>query len=144
MQNQNLYRLKILFMDDDAIVRQVAAAMFDLLGHEVHVVSDGSQAISLYDREKRAGRPFHLVILDIHVPGGMGGSETIARLRELSPGVRAIISSGLGKDPLMIDFKNYGFVGALLKPYTLKELAAAVTELFQRTRIFFRRELTDY
>lgn len=113
-------------MDDDFIVRQVASAMFDLLGHEVHIVNEGSQAISLFEKERREGRPFHLVMLDIHVPGGMGGSETMARLREISPDVRAIISSGFDEDPLMTDFRNRGFIGALTKPYTMGELAAAL------------------
>jgi CheY-like chemotaxis protein len=125
-QDKGAPHLKVLFMDDDFIVRSVASSMLDLLGHEVHAVSEGRKAIALFEKEHLGGSPFHLVILDLYVPKGIGGAETITELKKISPHVCAIVSSGSLEDPYIVDLKTYGFRGVLPKPYTITQLNEAV------------------
>jgi len=117
---------KILLMDDEESVRNLAAEALSLLGYEVTVAWDGAQAIELYLAEQKSSRPFDLVILDLTVPGGLGGLQTIKRLLEIDPRVKAIVSSGYSNDPVMSDFAKHGFKGVVAKPYSAKELADVV------------------
>jgi len=110
-------------MDDEEIVVDVARKMLESLGYEVESTSDGAEAIDLYKKAKESGNPFDIVIMDLTVPGGIGGKEAIKRLLEIDPGVRAIVSSGYSNDPVMSDFKRYGFKGVVAKPYKVKDLA---------------------
>jgi len=120
---------KILLMDDEEIVVDVARKMLESLGYEVESTSDGAEAIDLYKKAKESGNPFDVVIMDLTVPGGIGGKEAIKRLLEIDPGVRAIVSSGYSNDPVMSDFKRYGFKGVVAKPYNLKNLAEEVHKI---------------
>ncbi len=108
---------RILVMDDDAFVREVMGETLRGYGYEVELVSDGEEALRSYARE-----PFDLVIIDLTIPGGLGGRETIARLRELDPGVRAVVASGYSNSPVMADYERYGFCGCLHKPYAIADL----------------------
>ena len=91
--------------------------------------SDGAEAIDLYKKGKESGNPLYVVIVDLTVPGGIGDKEAIKRLLEIDPGVRAIVSSGYSNDPVMSDFKRYGFKGVVAKPYNLKNLAEEVHKI---------------
>ena len=117
---------KILVMDDDELVRLVAGEMLTYLGYEVEHAREGQEAIDMYLQAKRTGRPFDAVLVDLTIPGGMGGKEAVEHLRELDPEVRAIVSSGYSNDPVMADFRKYGFSGFVLKPYKLEELSEAL------------------
>jgi len=114
---------KVLLMDDEEAIRKVAGNMLKHLGYEVEFAEEGAQAIELYKKARESGDPFDLVILDLTVPGGMGGKEAIKRLREVDPGVKAIVSSGYSNDPIIAEFKKYGFSGVVAKPYKIKELS---------------------
>jgi PAS domain S-box-containing protein len=114
---------KVLLMDDEEAVRKVAGKMLKSLGYEVEFAEEGGQAIELYKEARESGKPFDLVILDLTVPGGMGGKETIKKLLEIDPKVKAIVSSGYSNDPIMADFKKYGFRGVIAKPYKVRELS---------------------
>ncbi len=114
---------KILLMDDEEPLRDMAREMLSMLGYEVDVARDGDEACGLYRSARDSGRPYNVVILDLTVPGGMGGRETIRRLIEMDPGVKAIVSSGYSNDPIMSDYKGYGFKGVAAKPYSAEELS---------------------
>lgn len=113
---------KILFMDDEELLRSVNRTMLEILGYEVETACNGEEAIALYADAKGAGLPFGAVILDLTIKGGLGGRETIKRLKELAPDVRAIVASGYSTAPVMADFREYGFLDALNKPYQLRDL----------------------
>jgi len=115
-------RYRILVMDDEDMVRGVTDRMLGLLGHECTFARDGRQAVALYRDALSAGNPFHLLIMDLTVPGGMGGVEALRRIRELDPRVRAIVASGYSNEKVVADYLDYGFVGRLAKPFQLAEL----------------------
>ncbi len=117
---------RILVMDDDEMVREVAGGMLRHLGYEAVFAEDGEEAVALYARGVREGRKFDAVITDLTVPGGMGGKETVRRLLEIDPGARVIVSSGYSTDPIMANFREHGFIGVMAKPYRLEEMAIAV------------------
>ncbi len=122
---------RILIMDDDDIVREVAAQMLGHLGYETGEAADGEEAVQEYQQAMESGRPYDGVILDLTVPGRMGGKETIARLREIDPDVRAIVSSGYCNDPIMAEYKAHGFAGVVPKPYSMEKLGATVQATLQ-------------
>ena len=112
----------ILLMDDDPSNRKVMRRMLEKLGFEVTTVSDGVLAFEAYRRSIAEGRTYDAVILDLTVPGGMGGVETLAGLKEIDPLVKAVVSSGYATDPVMANYRDYGFCGRAAKPYRLDEL----------------------
>jgi PAS domain S-box-containing protein len=117
---------KVLVMDDEEIIRDVADGILSRLGYEVECACNGAEAIAAYARAKEKGRPFDAVIMDLTVPGGMGGAETLRKLQEIDPGVKAIVSSGYSSDPIMAEFRKHGFCGVVSKPYTIKKLGETV------------------
>lgn len=117
---------KILFMDDEEPIRNLAAEMLSLLGYEVILAKDGDEALDLYIAAKESAKPFSAVIMDLTVPGGMGGKETIRRLQKLDPDVKAIVSSGYSNDPVMAEYEKHGFGGVVVKPFGIKEVSEAL------------------
>lgn len=117
---------KILIMDDEEIIREFAGESLKDAGYEVEVVCDGREAVDCYQKAKEAKQPFAAVILDLTVPGGMGGKETLEKLLAVDPEVKAIVSSGYSKDPIMANFAQYGFMGVVPKPYKIEELSKAL------------------
>jgi len=115
-------RGKILVMDDEKMIRILASEMLSQLGYNVEVSKDGAEAIELYKKAGESGNPFDAVFLDLTIKYGMGGKETIEKLLEIDPNVKAIISSGYSNDPIVSDFEAYGFKGILAKPFNMNEL----------------------
>ena len=99
---------KILVMDDEEMVRHILDKMLGHLGYKAKLARDGEEAIELFTSAQASGKAFDAVILDLTVPGGMGGTETMARLLEIDPRVKAIVSSGYSDDPIMAEFAKYG------------------------------------
>ncbi|MCX6830078.1 MAG: ATP-binding protein, partial [candidate division Zixibacteria bacterium] len=120
---------KILIMDDDETIRLVAGMALSNLGYSIETACDGNKAIELYRQAMESGRPFDAVIIDLTIPGGMGGKETIAGLTQIDPEVKAIVSSGYSNDPIMAEYWKYGFKGFVPKPYKVQQLSKALHEL---------------
>ncbi len=120
---------KILLMDDEGMVRKIAEALLKHIGYEVEVARDGSEAVEIFRKAKTSQQPFDAVILDLTVRGGMGGKETMGKLLEIDPKVKAILSSGYLNDPVLIEYERYGFKGFVSKPFTMDELRNAVKEM---------------
>ena len=117
---------RVLFMDDEVPILTMAERLMRRMGLEFESVSDGAEAIKRYKSAKEAGRPFDLVVMDLTIPGGMGGREAISILRQYDPAVRAIVSSGYSSDLAMADFRKHGFMGMVAKPYDISELASVI------------------
>ena len=120
---------RILVMDDEPAVRTLAVNMLHYLGHDVVVAESGHAAIEHYRRALKRGQPFDAVMLDLVVPGGMGGRETIDELTEIDPAVNAIIVSGYAQDPTLTEYRDYGFKAVIAKPFTLQELSTALNSV---------------
>ena len=116
----------ILIMDDEAMIREIAGDLLAHLGFEVETVSNGQDAIELYKDKLNSDSPFDAVIMDLTIPGGMGGKEAIQKLLEIDPKVKGIVSSGYSNDPVMAEHKKYGFVGMVHKPFEVEELVATL------------------
>jgi PAS domain S-box-containing protein len=122
-------RGKILVMDDEDGVRVVASEMLKHLGHEVKTACDGAEAVRLYREASERGKPFDAVIVDLTVPGGVGGLAMMRELTEFDPGCRAIVSSGYSGEGILSDYEDYGFAGVIAKPYRMEELRDAVNRV---------------
>jgi PAS domain S-box-containing protein len=119
---------RVLIMDDEEMIRDIASQMLEKTGYTVEAAADGAETIEVYMKARQTGKPFDLVIMDLTIPGGLGGKDTIRKLLELDPGVKAIVSSGYSNDPVMADFESHGFCGVVGKPYTIKTLSEAVAK----------------
>jgi CheY-like chemotaxis protein len=121
---------KILVMDDNAMVREIAGRMLNHIGcQEIEFAADGAEAITLFKKAQTSGKPFSAVILDLTIPGAIGGIETVKELLKLNPDTKAIVSSGYAGQPVMEEYKHYGFSGAVAKPYTIDQLHNALSGL---------------
>jgi CheY-like chemotaxis protein len=126
---------KILLMDDEDAIREVGGEMLACFGYRVTLARDGQEAIELYKNAKETGEPFDVVIMDLTVPGGLGGVETMAILRQINPEIKAIISSGYASDPVMSDYEKYGFSGVVSKPYKFDELNEVLNKVIDKKQL---------
>lgn len=117
----------VLVMDDDVYVTELLCTMLNESGYEACAASNGEEAIQRFTRARTLGRPINTVILDLNIPSGMGGSETIGKLRDMDPGVRAILLTGDISHPEISRYRESGFRAALLKPFTRAELLQAIS-----------------
>jgi two-component system, cell cycle sensor histidine kinase and response regulator CckA len=124
---------RILVMDDEEMIRDLASAILTHLGYEAEFAENGEQAIAQYERAKATGRPFDAVLMDLTIRGGMGGQEAVAVLRSMDPKVKAIVSSGYSNDPVMAEYGDYGFVGVVAKPYRIEELSEVLQRVLAST-----------
>jgi signal transduction histidine kinase/CheY-like chemotaxis protein len=120
---------RVLLMDDEDGVRRLGETLLLRMGLKPVTVSDGAAAVEVFIAARKAGQPFGLVILDLTIPGGMGGREAMERIRELDPQVPAIVSSGYSNDPVLADFGRYGFQAVVPKPYEVSQLGETVKRL---------------
>jgi len=122
-------KLKILVLDDEEFIRMVIPRWLKQMNCFVETSADGRQTIDLYKQALRDGAPFDLVILDLTIPGGIGGLEVMKEILALDPHAKAIVSSGYAEGPIMANFAIYGFKGVLAKPYTEDQLQELVKQV---------------
>lgn len=120
--NQNRQQ-RVLVMDDEEMILNVTSNILKHLDYIVETATDGNQAIEIYKKALAEDKPFSIVILDLTIPGGMGGAETIKKLKEINPQVKAVVSSGYSNDPIMSNYRDYGFEAILTKPYQIENLS---------------------
>ena len=123
---------KILVMDDEELVRKIIGKMLGHLGYEARFAEDGDEAVKLFTQAQQSGTAFDAVILDLTVPGGMGGKAALEKLMRLDPQVKAIVSSGYSDEAVMANYKDYGFTAVLPKPYRYEDLADTLARLLKK------------
>lgn len=129
MEKEQTKRIgKILVMDDDEMIRFIARQTLLKIGYDVECFADGVKTIEAYRKAYEAGEPFMAVFLDLNIPGGMGGKETMKQLLTIDPHAKGFVTSGDSSDPAMIHCKDFGFSGAFEKRsvYLEAELASAL------------------
>ncbi len=123
---------RILVMDDEEMIRTVSVAMLEHLGYTADAVEDGEKMLELYQRASTEGKSYDLVIMDLTIPGGLGGEQAVKKLLEMDPHARAIVSSGYANDPIIAHYRSYGFAGMVVKPFAIEQLAESLFEVLQR------------
>lgn len=123
---------RILVMDDEEIILNVASLMLERGGYRVETATEGRQAIERYRQAIEAGNPFDAVIMDLTIPGGIGGAEAVGDILQLNPEARVIVSSGYANDPIMANFAEYGFSGVVEKPYTRSKLIEIINRVLEK------------
>ncbi len=132
-------RGRVLVMDDEVSILDLTRDALGIFGYQVETARDGSEAVSLYREAQKAGNPFALVIMDLTVPGGLGGKEALRELIRIDPGVCAVVSSGYSHDPVLANFQDYGFSGVVVKPYRVDLLGQVVAEVIAKHQAPFNR-----
>ncbi|MBU0681820.1 MAG: PAS domain S-box protein [Proteobacteria bacterium] len=117
---------RILIMDDEEMVRKISQTILSRFGYEVVLAKDGAEAVALFKEARESAAPIDLIIMDLTIPGGMGGQETVQEIHKIDPAAKVIVSSGYSNDPIMANYHDYGFVAALVKPFKLQDLQATV------------------
>ncbi len=116
-------------MDDKEMIRNMLNEMLGELGFAVETAVEGQQAIDMYRQAMDTGKPFAIVILDLTIPGGMGGQEAAKGILQIDPEARIIVSSGYGDDPVMANYAEYGFKGRIPKPYAPGKLSEELSRV---------------
>ena len=125
----------ILIVDDEEAIRDLVEFTLTRLGYEVSQAASALEGVDLYRDRLKAGKRFDLVILDLTLPGGMGGKEALKKLIEIDPTVNAIVSSGYAMDATMSRYQDFGFRGVISKPYEAAELGKTVHDVIASSRI---------
>lgn len=120
---------RILIMDDEEYIRSILSKMFDKFGYDVELTAEGDEAVERYNQLRAQNTPVALSILDLSIPGGMGGKETALKILESDPGAKILISTGNPNDPLLNDHKEIGIKGILSKPFRLDTLMTMVEQI---------------
>ncbi|MBN1176167.1 MAG: PAS domain S-box protein [Dehalococcoidales bacterium] len=120
---------RVLVMDDDETIRKMLSNMLKLAGYKAEITSDGAETLEKYAQALKEGKPFDAVIMDLTIPGGMGGKEAVGKLLKIDPAARVIVSSGYATDPIMSEHKKHGFSAVISKPYSVKELEETLHSL---------------
>lgn len=125
---------RVLVMDDEDVVRSVAGGILGALGYEVSFARDGREAIDVYKRALALQKPFDIVIMDLTIPGGMGGKEAVKGLHAIAPDAKVIVSSGYSLDPIMSEYRKYGFCGVIEKPYSAHQISETIHQVLKDDR----------
>jgi PAS domain S-box-containing protein len=124
--------VSVLVMDDEEMIRELAALMIEEVGYHAQTCASGKEAITLYKAARDAGSPYSVVIMDLTVPGGMGGREAAEHILKIDPNACLIVSSGYSTDPVMSEFDTFGFCATLLKPYSIEEITKTLATVLSK------------
>ena len=124
---------KILLMDDEKMVLEVTKGLLEVVGCTVSLAMDGNQAIEIFKEANDNGEPYDAVIMDLTIPGGMGGKEAVKEILSIDPDAKTIVSSGYSSDPVMAKYGDFGFKGVLSKPFTFPELEQTIKNVLGGT-----------
>lgn len=120
---------KILVMDDEKNIQEVVGQMLNMIGYEATVANNSQEAVRLYQKALQNGQKYDAVIMDLTVPGGMGGQDAIQKLLAIDPEIKAIVSSGYSNDPIMAEYAKWGFKGVVSKPFGINELGQVLNKV---------------
>ncbi len=112
-----------MVMDDDKMLRDVATSLLEHLGHEVMLVVDGDEAVTQYKELQNTNKAIDVIIMDLTIPGGMGGQEAVQEILKINANAKVIVASGYSNDPVMANYGEFGFVASISKPFNLDELS---------------------
>ncbi|BHH82087.1 response regulator [Desulforhopalus sp. 52FAK] len=122
-------RKKILIMDDEDMVGEIACQMLDYLGYDSLHVFDGKAALQEFQVQREKGDPYSAVIMDLTIPGGMGGKEAVKEILAIDETAQVFVSSGYSTDPAMVNYKDFGFSGVIVKPFDLAAIQQILDKL---------------
>ena len=122
---------RILIMDDEEQIRELLETMLTMSGHKVVTSENGEEAIRLYTEAIKNNNDFDLVVMDLTIPGAMGGEKAVKEIHKIHPEAKVVVSSGYSSHPIMASFKDYGFCAAVLKPYQYKDLTTVINSILQ-------------
>ncbi len=125
-------KAKILVMDDEEMILKVTSKMLKIIGFSVETAIDGKKTIEMYKKSMDEGKPFDIVIMDLTIPGGMGGEEAIKKLLEIDPQAKAVVSSGYAEDQIVANYAKYGFEGIVSKPYNMNQLRNVLGNILKK------------
>jgi PAS domain S-box-containing protein len=128
--SKNSHQKRVLVMDDEPMIHDLFKQMLSRLGHEVLQARDGKEAVEIFKSHRTSGKPVDLVIMDLTIPGGMGGKVAVQEIRKIDPDAKSIVSSGYSDDPVMTNYQKYGFKAAIRKPFRIADLNAAIDSVF--------------
>jgi CheY-like chemotaxis protein len=123
-------RKKILVMDDEDMVGEIACQMLEYLGFDAVWVANGADAVREYANPKDGGERYAAIIMDLTIPGGMGGEEAVGEILAADPAAKVFVSSGYSNDPIMLNFREHGFTGVIAKPFDLAAMQRILGSLF--------------
>ncbi len=126
---------RVLVMDDEAVIRLVVEKLLRAVGFEVMSVSTGEEAIKIYEQERDAGRRFDVVVMDLTIPGGMGGKQAVKHVLEIDPTARVVVASGYSSDPIMANYHEFGFCGVIAKPFSVDEFLGVIRNVVKADRL---------
>lgn len=127
----NSGKSRVLVMDDDEDIRTLLGLVLSEFGYLVELAEDGARAVELYKKAGEEGRPFDAVMMDLNVPGGMGGEEAIKKLLKINPQVKAVLASGHTRDPVILNYGQYGFCACITKPFDIFKLLDLLDNLIK-------------
>ncbi len=130
-EQKGVLKGNVLVMEDDPIISEITKTFLEEIGFKVKVCSNGEQAIKRYTEQISIGNKFDIVIMDLTIHGGMGGEKAIQKILEIDKGANVIVTSGHCNNPLIEHFRDYGFVGKLIKPFSLDKLKEEVYKIIR-------------